>query len=437
MIYNHFFAKISLLLICAGLFFSACEKGPQLFSSSEDIKFDETTTDTMTIQISSNVSWTATVDADCKWLKVEPQYGKGNATISLIVEENDEFIERIAFVAISGDGVKTDTIKVVQAPSVDVAEKIIDENFRRYCLDLFDASQDGRISVKEAKSAENKIEENGNTVYRYKMLPRGMGITTLAGIEYFTKIRELNCENNQLKDIDVSKNKEIRTLNCSYNQIDAIDVGDLTKLTTLKIYNNNLKNIDVSKNDALFELWISNNAISEINVGNNKNLDLLQCGFNQLTKLDVSKNIKLTNLNCSNNKLSTLNLSANTNLVNLYCIENLFTELDIKSNIALKSLWCSQNKITNLNLTNNIDLTILSCEGNQLSALDLTSNTKLEDLKCSSNLLNSSFDISNNKKLKWINLQNNPNLNIIYVWSGFDTYSQYYDKDAHANWVVK
>ena len=436
--YNHFFAKVSMLLICAGLVFSACEKGPQLsVSSSEDIFFDESTVDTLTIHISSNINWTATVDSTCTWLKVDPSYGRGNATISLIAEENDDFVERVTFVVISGDGVKTDTITVVQASSVDVAEKIEDENFKRYCLYLFDASQDGKISLKEARSTENKIEVNDQTVYRYKMLPRGMEITTLAGIEYFTKIRELNCDNNQLTNLDVSKNKELRVLSCSYNQITNIEVNELTRLTTLKVFNNKIKKIDVSKNEALVELGINNNDISDINLVNNKELVYFQCSYNPLSKLDVSKNTKLKTLYCTKNMLSTLNVSTNTDLNNLFCADNDLVELNLKNNIALQRLWCNQNKITELNLTNNPEVFELRCVGNQLSALDLTHNTKLEDLTCSSNLLNGSLDINLNKKLKWIDLQNNPALNIIYVWSGFDTYNQEYKKDAHANWIVK
>jgi len=436
--YNHFFGKISLLLICAGFIFPACDKGPQMYvSSSENLVFDSFTTDSAFIYISSNVSWTVTVIQTEEWLKAEPPFGKGNATVALIAEENDEFIERIAYVAISGEGVNPDTIKVMQAPSIDVAQKITDQIFKKYCLDLFDSSQDGKISLKEARNTESKFGENDVIIYRYKILVKGMEITSLAGIEYFTKIRELHCEINDIEEINVSKNKELRVLNCSYNSnIDRIDVSELHRLTTLKVYNTNLTEIDVSNNVFLNELWIANNSITSLNISNNKELDLLQCNSNQISNLEVNNNPKLSNLYCANNRLNTLNLSANPNLVNLYCNDNQFTTLDVSNNKALQRLWCAQNKITNLNLANNTDLFELHCDINLLTSLDVTRNTRLKDLKCSSNHLKGTLDISKNKNLLFIDLQNNPELNTIYVWPDFDRHSDYYEKDDHAQWEV-
>ena len=437
--YNRFCSKTSFVLICAGLLLSSCDKGPQMSFPKEDIIFDASGLDTMTVHISANVHWTAVIKQTDQWLKADILKGEGDAIIKLAADENGEFAERIAFVVITGDDVGTDSIRVIQTETIDVAEMIENETLKKYCLYLFDDSpQDGRISLKEAKSDESKIE-NGQNIPKTKIIIKGLQITTLAGIEYFTKIRELNCENNLLEEIDISKNKEIRILNCSYNsKIDRIDVSGLARLSSLKLYNANLTNIDVSKNEALRELWVSNNSISSINVSNNKDLDILNCSNNLLTSLDVSKNSNLMNLSCTDNKLTTLNISANTKLATLYCSVNQLSNIDVRSNKDLQVLWCVQTGISNLDITNNTNLSDLRCDNNNLTTLDLSHNTKLRDFSCSSNKIKNTIDISNNILLRYIDLKNNPELTEIKVWQGFDIYNKdYYLKDDTADWVPK
>ena len=428
---NHFFVKVSLGLVCVALTLSSCKKDMEMAVSSEEVIIEAVQTETVTFGISSNAEWKIEVIQTEWWLTVNPLYGKGNATIVLEATENVEFAERIAFLAISGEGVKTDTVKVIQAPGLDVALKIEDENFRQYCLNEFDNSpNDGKISLKEAL---NVIEINA----------KGLEINTLAGIEYFSKIRKLNCSANNLKEIDVSSNKDLRVLDCSFNPITTIEVSELSRLTDLHLHSTNIKNIDVSKNAALELLATSNSPITALNVAENKELSVLLCSDNQLTNLDVSKNTKLLMLYCPNNRLTTLNLNMNTDLVNLWCNNQtdgnrkLLTELDISHNKALQTLSCARNGITNLSLSNNQGLIQLRCEENLLTDLDVAQNIKLDELKCSNNNLTGNIDISKNKLLKYIDFQQNPSLHTIYVWEGFDVNNTYYEKDKSAQYVEK
>ncbi|WP_352406439.1 S-layer homology domain-containing protein [Acetoanaerobium noterae] len=105
-------------------------------------------------------------------------------------------------------------------------------------------------------------------------------ISDLTGIECFTALTELECSNNQLTALDVSKNTALMGLFCSDNQLTALDVSNNTALTKLSCDRNQLVALDVSRNTALNGLYCSNN---------------------QLTALDVSKNTVLHTLNCSNN----------------------------------------------------------------------------------------------------------------------------------------
>ena len=142
-----------------------------------------------------------------------------------------------------------------------------DANFRTI-VEGFDTNNDSSLSDTEIAAVE-EIDCS------YK------AITNLKGIEYFTALKRLNCESNQLTTLDVSKNKALTYLDCGDNE-----------LTTL----------DVSKNTALTRLY---------------------CLYNQLTTLDVSKNTTLTELNCKYNQLTSLDLS-NTNIDILYGGDNLY-----------------------------------------------------------------------------------------------------------------
>jgi len=385
----------------------------------------------VTFGISSNAEWSIEVIQTELWLTVSPLNGRGNATITLEAAENDDFFERTAFIIIWVENVQTDTVTVIQSPCLDIALKIEDENFRQYCLENFDDSpKDGRISMKEALNA---IEINA----------KGLDIYSLVGIEYFTRIWKLNCSANYIEEMDISRNKNLRMLDCSANPINKIEVDELTRLTDLHLHSTNIKNIDVKKNLLLELLTTSSSPITDLNVTENEELTVLLCNDNQLEKLDLTKNTKLLMLYCANNRLTKLNLEKNTNLVNLWCNnqtdgnKKLLTELDISHNKALQTFSCAQNGITKLDLTNNLELLQLRCEENQLTELNISANTKLEVLKCNNSNLTDNIDISKNKLLKQISLQNNPSLTTIYVWQGFDVNNSYYEKDKDAAYVVK
>ena len=48
---------------------------------------------------------------------------------------------------------------------------------------------------------------------------RGLGVSTLIGIEHFSALKELYCGSNQLTALDVSHNTALRSLHCAYNQL--------------------------------------------------------------------------------------------------------------------------------------------------------------------------------------------------------------------------
>lgn len=55
----------------------------------------------------------------------------------------------------------------------------------------------------------------------------GCGIADLTGIEYFTQLVALNCENNELTALDVSKNKLLSEIYCGGNRLATLDLTGL------------------------------------------------------------------------------------------------------------------------------------------------------------------------------------------------------------------
>ena len=143
----------------------------------------------------------------------------------------------------------------------------------------------------------------------------------------------MNCEDNQLKSFDISKNLSLTSLSCGNNQLTSLDVSKNTRLSDLSCSNNKLTTLDVSKNTAISNLY---------------------CGSNQLTSLDLTKNTKLDALDCSNNKLTTLDVSA--------------SDLD--------KLNCSRNQIKGTGMDALIESLPLKGSGASGFYLDIFDNTK-------------------------------------------------------------
>ena len=219
-----------------------------------------------------------------------------------------------------------------------------DETFRAYVSSNCDTDNNGNLSEEEIAAVTN-IDVSGQ------------GISSLKGIEYFTALWELYCNNNQLTALDVSSSTALEYLYCDSNQLTALDVSKNTNLKQLYCDNNQLTALDVSSSTALEYLYCGSNQLTALDVSNNTALTDLRCDSNQLTALDVSNNKALTDLDCSYNQLTKLDVSNNTALTRLACGYNQIAALDLSNNTALTELWCSSNQLSELDLRNCPSLT--------------------------------------------------------------------------------
>ncbi|MBO4542869.1 MAG: T9SS type A sorting domain-containing protein [Bacteroidales bacterium] len=107
-----------------------------------------------------------------------------------------------------------------------------DPIFKAYLRDNFDDNHNDTLSLSECLNI-------------YKINVKGMGISDLKGIEHFSKLLIIDCEDNQLS------------------------------------------NINLSNNSLLMALYTSNNHLTELDLSNNSQLKFLWCGSNHLTSLSL------------------------------------------------------------------------------------------------------------------------------------------------------
>lgn len=175
-------------------------------------------------------------------------------------------------------------------------------------------------------------------------------------------------------------------LRCDKDGDGTLSQAELDGVTELYVAYANIKDLTgIELFPYLEKLDCKNNNLTRLDVSKNTKLTKLYCEFNQLTSLDLSKNTALTELNCQVNQLTSLDLSKNTALTKLDCALNPLTSLDVSNNTALTYLDCNYNQLTSLDLSQNTALTKLGCHDNQLTSLDLSKNTALDTLDCSGN----------------------------------------------------
>lgn len=183
-------------------------------------------------------------------------------------------------------------------------------------------------------------------------------IESLKGIEYFTALEYLNCDNCEIEEVDISKN---------------------TKLKYINFADNYLESLDVSNNEKLVSLRCEYNFITELNASNNPELMYLDCYFNELTSLDVSNNKKLYQLDFEDNKLTSIDLRQNTELRELYFSGNEFTSIDLSNNPKLTLLHLYDNKISGQEMDNIINCLPQNTSGKEYEFAVYSINGERED----------------------------------------------------------
>ena len=393
---------------------------------------------TVDVTLQHNIDFEIKINETDTWItQIETRALQENQ-LRFNISENTTGAERIVKLQIANTQQNiSQTITITQSaiPVLDIP----DPNFKAYLVANYDQNSDNEISRFEIEKLKSLIVSS-------------LGIASLEGIEHFTNLEGLACDNNSLTELDLSKNTQLTELTCGYNKISKLilppnaekmtwlscgdnkltgklDCSNWVNLTNLNCHTNNFTALDLTGCSELIGLSCGNNNLTSLNVQDCSNLTTLQCDGNKLSSLDISMCPYLLTLSCGNNNLETLDLSNCHNLDRLFCQDNKLSSLDISMCLKLSLLYCQNNMLTLLTLGNASTLRDLDCSQNQLSSLIATSCTSLTQLTCDNNNIRI-LDISNCYNLGDLIWHNNPfeEINLGDVASiTFHNYAAIYD----------
>lgn len=193
---------------------------------------------------------------------------------------------------------------------------------------------------------------SANIVNVTELQVRSSSISDLTGIENFKKLKTLNCNDNNISNLDVSKNVDLTWLECRNNKLSSLDVSKNTHLSIFSCGQNNLTELNVFKNPELTYLYCENNNLTSLNLWANPVLEDLYFAGNKISKIDVTENPLLLSLAFENNTISSLDISKNLKLIALHAANNKIITLNLSAHTALKEIDLSNNNLTYVNLKN-------------------------------------------------------------------------------------
>ena len=154
---------------------------------------------------------------------------------------------------IADTDVDTDTDTDAETESAEIvidARNFPDEVFRNYIKTVIDTDHNNGLSAAEIE-ATVEINVSGAS-FETK-------ITSLQGIQNFSALRELHCDNNVLVTLDLSNNTKLRKLYCDNNELVTLDLSSNPNLEILYCHNNSLTSLNIANHPLLWTLGVQNN----------------------------------------------------------------------------------------------------------------------------------------------------------------------------------
>ncbi len=314
-----------------------------------------------------------------------------------------------------------------------------DANFRNYLAQKF-------------KKRFITTTDVANTTW---LSPTALEISNLKGVEYFTALKNLSCEINNLTTLDVSALTALAELRCNRNPLTTLDVSHNPNLKLLYCYNTSLTTLNLANNTKMEDLWLEDNYISgsgaaqfveslptrtgamlsfkfmeRHETGNELTVEQVQVarakGWNPQRLMPVNfvyedylgvAYLNTTNFPDANFRSAISDTDTDSNgkldqdewkVVTELNVgnQNISSLVGIKYFTELTSLNVNQNNLGTLNLNKNTKLTFLSCANNQLTNLYVAGCTQLQTLLCSANQLRQ-LDLTPNAALSRLSCEAN------------------------------
>jgi len=257
-----------------------------------------------------------------------------------------------------------------------------------------DANSDGEIQVSEA--LEITFLRLGGWV-----LPDNLKINSLEGINSFSNLIHLECENNLLQTLNLGSLPNLFYLSCGGNN-----------LTSLSLQN--FPNLEI--------LYCGVNPLSSLNFQSLPNLKTLNCFGTLLTSLDVTPFTNLTNLSCNNSQLTSLNVTGMANLGSIECDFNQLTTVDFQGLNSLSYFTAINNQITSLNLQDAPNLGNVILNNNLLTSLNVEGLNFLNSLECNNNLFTTLSIESVTDYFQVFRCSENSLLETLFIKNGLDEF---------------
>lgn len=268
-----------------------------------------------------------------------------------------------------------------------------DSNLKSRLIALgLDTNLDGEIQVTEASVTINEIDVSFSA------------ISDLTGIDAFTNLQILRCNNNNLTNLNINNLSTLIQLYCSNNQISTLNVSNLTNLRILSCGSNLLTNLDVTPLNLLEELNCSFNQLTTINVDPLLNLKKLICSNNSINTLSLNNLPNLERLEYQYNQCSSLTFSNVPSMKYLDCSLNfILPSLDLSALPLLEYLDCRYNALTAINVSSLSNLNYLDCGVNQLTSVNLSGLNNLVSFNAYNNVM-TAIDLTNLPSLVFVNI---------------------------------
>lgn len=287
---------------------------------------------------------------------------------------------------------------------------IPDANFK---AKLLEASPNNTIAKKTINGLIQNIKIDSNTdgelqqseldLVEYLDVSNSQ-ISSLVGINSFTYLTNLKCQNNSISSlivtntIGIGPNSNARaymSINCSHNNMITFEFPDNNILEDIDCSYNNLTSINFNQLGDVYNFNCSHNLLTTINLTNSSTYIYytFDCSYNQLMSFYRGNSVFNGTLDCSYNQISDIGAIFYSDSIITNFSHNLLVNVNVKSSLGL-FLFFNDNLITALNFEG--DCNILEIGNNFLQSLDLSKPyTTIDRLYMSNNPI-TSLNLKNN-----------------------------------------
>ena len=330
----------------------------------------ECTASNWTHEIKENAeSWRSVISKEENTLKFE-SVPEGSVTIVFsVVEENN----KVTYYQVTITASKKEEVIIEKTENAELAEALAG-------IGVGTTNEEGDIVLtQEDITNTTSLDLSNGNLKDLEGLEVFANLTNLncsdnpltsLDVSVFPELIELNCANC------FNKSSQSR----SYEN-GVLDLSANTKLQALSCGNNGLREL-ILPDSPLKNIYCNNNQLKSLDLSKNESLEFVNCEYNQIEEIDLSKNVALIDFHATGNKLFQIDLTANTQLTSLSLYDNDFTALEVSANVNLQYLSCGSNELTSLDVSKNTNLTSLNCESNRMLTLNVSANTQLEFLNC-------------------------------------------------------